>query len=225
MSRRRQFQSAMFVMCCLYDVGCAGAASCVDDTAWSFAMPRGHITCSNYSANSSSRRSCYRDHHEHPNMFFDASTELFHNTHGLESAAPGAARRATTSAARISSYALKVLRLWLLKRRTWACALSLQVILSRRFASSSCTIGRGKNKHRYGKVCITDGSGLQQTTGDFATGTKHREGKCKHWNNSCAGCSYRIAGDNYRIAREQHTPYVETKMSELQKQVDESHDK
>ena len=81
-----QLLLATVVMCA--PAGCVAGASCSDDLSWSFETPRGSITCANYSANSSAnpgyRRSCFVDHHESPNLSFNASTGFFDNTRGLD---------------------------------------------------------------------------------------------------------------------------------------------
>jgi hypothetical protein len=59
---------------------------CEDDSAWSASTLHENITCANYlpEAKWGIKRSCYKDHMEHPDMFFDVATQLYHNTRGLE---------------------------------------------------------------------------------------------------------------------------------------------
>ena len=59
---------------------------CEDDMAWSASTLHKNITCANYlpEANWSTRRSCYKDHMEHPDIVFDVATHLYHNTRGLD---------------------------------------------------------------------------------------------------------------------------------------------
>jgi len=59
---------------------------CEDDSAWNVTTQHKNITCANYlpEANWSIKRSCYKDHVEHPDMIFDSAMQLYHNTRGLE---------------------------------------------------------------------------------------------------------------------------------------------
>ena len=65
---------------------CPCVLACEDDSTWSASTQHQNITCANYSpeADWSIKRSCYKDHIEHPDMVFDVAEQLYKNTQGLD---------------------------------------------------------------------------------------------------------------------------------------------